>query len=146
MATYNGQNFASGVPTAGPVGFAAKLTVLASGPVNVTTAITGADVGTLLTAPAGFTVLYTLIESTDMDTGGPTLTLNVGDAGSATRLVSASAVAGNGTSALVVTNSGLGYQYTADTPVTWAVQAGPTTGATGVFSVWIVGYYTALVA
>ena len=146
MATYNGFNYTNATPQPAPVGAAGKLVVLDSGLVSVTANLANGDTGTLFTAPAGFTVLATFIEATDMDTNGaPTAVINVGDAGSATRLVSGSTVAQAGTAAQSVTTAGLGYQYTADTAVTWVIPTGPATGTTGSLRVWVIGYYAALV-
>lgn len=146
MATYNGANFTNSVPQPAPVGSGGKLVVLDSGLVSVTANLANLDSGTLFTAPAGFTVLFTVLESTDMDTNGaPTALINVGDAGSATRLVSGSTVAQAGTAAQSIIPAGLGYQYTADTPVLWQIPTGPATGTTGSFRVWVIGYYSALV-
>lgn len=70
--------------------------------------------------------------SSDMDTNGsPTITLNIGDAGSAARLFSASTVAQAGTTSQTFANGGLGYQYTAKTLVTGTAQANAATGAAG---------------
>jgi len=146
MAQYNGLFYTNNVPQSGPVGDAGALRTLDSGLISVTTALANLDNGICFTAPAGFTCLYTLIESTDMDTNGaPTAVLNIGDAGSATRFASSSTVMQAGTAAQSLTTAGLGYQFTAPTNVLWAVPTGPATGATGSFRVWMVGYYSATV-
>lgn len=146
MAQYNGFNFTNATPQPSPVGDAGSLKVLDSGVVSVTANLANLDNGTLFTAPAGFTVLFTVIESTDMDTNGaPTALLNIGDAGSATRLVSGSTVMQAGTASVSTVPAGAGYQYTTATPVLWAVPTGPATGTTGSFRVWVVGYYAATV-
>ena len=146
MATYNGANFTNSVPQPAPVGAAGKLVVLDSGLVSVTANLANLDSGTLFVAPAGFTVLFTLLKSTDMDTNGaPTATINVGDAGAPTRLVSGSTVAQTGTVAQSIMAAALGYQYTADTPILWQIPTGPATGTTGSFRVLVIGYYSALV-
>ncbi len=146
MATYNGLNFTLTSPQPSPTGDGRSLKVLDSGLVSVTTALANGDTGTLFTAPKGFTVLTTIVESTDMDTNGaPTAVLNIGDAGSASRLVASSTVMQAGTAAQSVVNTAIGYQYTADTNVTWIVPTGPATGATGSFRVWVLGYFQATV-
>jgi hypothetical protein len=86
--------------------------------------------------PANFRLLGATLEATDMDTGGPTLTLNVGDAGSATRLFSASTVAQAGTASSALATTGQGYKYTAKTLITGIAQANATTPAAG--TIWLV--------
>lgn len=81
--------------------------------------------------PKNSRVLYALLEATDMDTGGPTLTLNVGDAGSAARYFSASTVAQAGTAAAATAVTGLGFLNTDRTLVTGVAQANATTPAAG---------------
>lgn len=139
-------NFNLASPQPSPTGDGRSLKVLDSGLVTVSAALANNDGGTLFIAPKGFTVLTTIVESTDMDTNGaPTAILNVGDAVDPDRLVTANTVMQNGTAAQSVINSAIGYQYTADTPVTWSVPTGPATGAAGSFRVWVIGYFQATV-
>lgn len=81
--------------------------------------------------PKNARILSMTLEATDMDTGGPTLTLNVGDAGSATRYFSASTVAQAGTAAVATAVTGLGYLTTDKTLITGVAQANATTPAAG---------------
>lgn len=82
--------------------------------------------------PKNFRILHATIEATDMDTAGsPTITLNVGDSGSATRLFSASTVAQAGTQSSAIATTGFGYKYTDKTLITGVAQANATTGAAG---------------
>jgi hypothetical protein len=82
--------------------------------------------------PAGARVLQATLEATDMDTNvSPSLTLNIGDAGSATRLFSASTVGQAGTSSTAVAVTGQGYKYTSKTLITGVAQANAATGAAG---------------
>lgn len=82
--------------------------------------------------PAGARVIAATLEATDMDTAGsPTITLNVGDAGSATRLFSASTVAQAATASTALATTGAGYKYDTETLITGVAQANATTGAAG---------------
>jgi hypothetical protein len=81
--------------------------------------------------PKGFRLLHATIEATDMDTGGPTLTLNVGDSGDADRIFAASTVAGTGTLSSAIATTGFAYKYTDKTLITGVAAANATTGAAG---------------
>jgi hypothetical protein len=82
--------------------------------------------------PAGARVLAAVLEATDMDTNGsPTITLNVGDSGSATRLFSASTVAQAGTLSSAIAVAGNAASYTTKTLITGVAQANAATGAAG---------------
>jgi hypothetical protein len=81
--------------------------------------------------PKNFRLLHATIEATDMDTGGPTLTLNVGDSGDADRIFAASTVAGTGTQSSAISTNGFGYKYTDKTLITGVAAANATTGAAG---------------
>lgn len=90
--------------------------------------------------PAGFRVLGAILEASDMDTDGtPTITLNVGDSGSATRLFSASTVAQAGTSAVATAVTGIFHQYTTETTITGVAQANATAGASGTLRLCVYG-------
>lgn len=83
----------------------------------------------------GFMPLNAVIEDAqlicdDLDTGGPTITIDVGDALSGTRLFSASTAGGTGTRASCL-QAALGYQYPARTAVTGLIKAAATTPAAG---------------
>lgn len=81
--------------------------------------------------PKNFRLLHATIEATDMDTGGPTLTLNVGDSGDADRIFAASTVGGTGTLSSAIATTGFGYKYTDKTLITGVAAANATTGAAG---------------
>ena len=90
--------------------------------------------------PAGFRLSLAILEATDMDTNGsPTITLNVGDAGSAARIFSASTVAQAGTLSSAIATAGAGYQYTSKTLITGVAQANATTGAAGSITLTLIG-------
>jgi hypothetical protein len=89
--------------------------------------------------PKGFRLLHATIEATDMDTGGPTLTLNVGDSGDADRIFAASTVAGTGTLSSAIATTGFGYKYTDKTLITGVAAANATTGAAGTILVALFG-------
>lgn len=144
MATYNSDVYNNSVPLPGHVGDGGRNVTLYSQPIRITTAITSSDSGTVFTPPKGFTVLYTIIKASDLDTASsPSLTLNVGISGTAAKFVSASTVGQAGTAAQSIIAGGCGYQFDGSTAVVWARAAGPGTGATGTIEIWMVGYYAA---
>jgi len=82
--------------------------------------------------PKGARVVGGYLTATDMDTNGsPALTLNIGDAGSATRLFSGSTVGQAGTLSLEQTVGGLDYQFTATTLIVGVAGVNAATGAAG---------------
>ena len=81
--------------------------------------------------PKNFRLLGATLEATDMDTGGPTLTLNIGDSGDADRIFAASTVGGTGTLSAAIATTGFGYKYTDKTLITGVAAANATTGAAG---------------
>lgn len=102
------------------------------GEMAFTGTITTADSGTILNLPVGAVVIGAVLESDDLDTGSATITLNVGDAGSAARYFSASTVAQAGTASSAVAVTGLFYTVTADTTaVLVAVAANAATSQAG---------------
>lgn len=137
MATYNSTNVANktGVSSGGPAGNV----LVAYAEVACSAAPSTADTINFFDLPAGARVLLAVLEATDMDTGGPTLTLNVGDAGSATRLFSASTVAQAGTLSTAIAVAGAGYKYTSKTRITGVAQANATTPAAG--TVYLTVFY-----
>lgn len=111
-----------------------------------TFAILSTDVGTinntvgLFVAPAGFVITDIAAYSTDMDTGGPTLTLSLGDSGSATRLLNASTIGQAGTSVLVLAAAGQNYKFLVDTEIILTVTAAATTPAAGTLTINLKGW------
>lgn len=95
--------------------------------------ITTADSATVCNLPVGAVVLGVTLEADDLDTNAtPAITLNVGDAGSATRYFSASTVAQAGTSSSAVATTGLLWTVTAgNTAVRVAVANNAATSADG---------------
>jgi hypothetical protein len=131
MATYNSDQIANNNQRVGSHVGLGIFPLYAS--ITTTAALTTADVLNAFVIPKGCRVLYMLLESTDVDTNGtPTITLNVGDSGSATRYFSASTVGQAGTSAAATATTGLGFLTTADTLVTIVPQANAATGVAGV--------------
>jgi len=104
------------------------------GVVALSGTITTADAATVCNLPVGAIVTGVTIEADDCDTNGtPTITLNVGDAGSATRYIAASTVAQAGTAGVSTSATGTFYQITGtnDTAVRVAVAANAATSADG---------------
>ena len=116
------------------------------------TPITATDVGTvndtvaLFTVPKGFTIVGCHIDATKMDTSGsPTLTLDLGDANSAQRLLAASAIAQSAESESNVTLPAgvLGFRFAADTDIVLTVHAAAATALAGTFTCLLFGFIDA---
>lgn len=103
------------------------------GEIAFTGTITTADAATICNLPVGAVVLGAVIEADDLDTNGtPTITLNVGDVGSATRYFAAATVAQTGAAASASAATGLLYTVEAgNTAVRVAVAANAATSAAG---------------
>jgi hypothetical protein len=130
MATYNSDKIAANTPLAAH-GLGGNLKV-AFADVNCTAAPSTSDTINFFDLPPGARVVLAVLESDDMDTNGtPLLTLNVGDAGSATRYFSASTVGQAGTLSTAIATAGAGYSNTAKTRVTGVAQANAATGTAG---------------
>jgi len=130
MATYTSTHIANKRPTAYH-GFRRNVQT-ARAVVACTAAPTTSDTLNFFDMPANAVVVGGYLKSDDMDTNGsPTITLNIGDAGSATRFFSASTVAQAGTAAVESAANGLGYQFTSKTRVTGTAQANAATGVAG---------------
>lgn len=104
--------------------------------------ITTADSATVCNLPVGAVVLGVTLEADDLDTNGaPAITLNVGDAGSATRYFSASTVAQAGTAAVATAATGLLWTVTSgNTAVRVAVANNAATSADGNVRVAVMYY------
>lgn len=130
MATYNSTNIQNrtGVSQSGGAG---NVNV-AYAEVVCSAAPSTSDTLNFFYLPANARILAATLESTDMDTNGtPTLAINIGDSGSATRLFSASTVGQAGTAAVASAVTGLHYKTTAKTLITGVASANAATGAAG---------------
>ena len=139
MATYNSDAIAQNNTRVGPHTGISTVSFFAT--VTCTAALSTADTANFFVVPKGFRLLYAQISASDMDTGGPTLTINVGDSGSAARIFSASAVGGTGTASVAMVAATVGFLYTADTTVTAVAQANATTPAAGTVTLCLIGRY-----
>lgn len=141
MATYNSTAVANFAP-ANSHGLASECKV-AFATVTCSAAPATTDTINFFDLPAGAVVVGATLMASDMDTNGtPTITLNVGDSGSATRYFSASTVAQAGTLSSAVATTGLGQAYTTKTRIVCVPQANAATGAAGTVSLAIF-YYVA---
>lgn len=130
MATYNSPAVAANAP-ANSHGLASEAKVACQ---TVTCAASPATTDTLnfFDLPPNARILGATLIASDMDTNGsPAITLNIGDAGSATRLFSGATVAQAGTSAVATAVTGLGYLTTAKTRITGTAGVNAATGAAG---------------
>lgn len=128
-------------PQAGGQGFARTKKVFGG-----TVSILAADLVTtnqvaLFKVPAGFVAQSLYAASSDMDTNGsPTLAINIGDSGSANRLLSASTIGQAGTSTSSIASTGAYYQFAADTDILFAPSANSATAAAGTITVYLEGF------
>lgn len=140
MPTYNSDLLAQNSQRSGPHIGLGPVCLYAS--ITTTAALTTADVLNAFVAPKGFRVFGATLVSTDIDTSvSPTIALNVGDSGSATRFFSASNVGQAGTAATATAATGLGYLFPADTLVTIVPSANAATGAAGTVQLFMWGRF-----
>lgn len=108
--------------------------------IALTAALTTSDTMAFFTLPANARIHVGTLKCTDIDTNGsPTVTINVGDAGSATRYYSASTVGQAGTVDVALQATGRMFKTTAKTAIVGSVGTGAATGAAGTLELAI-GY------
>ena len=140
MATYSSPRYTANTPYPQS---GSNYGTLLSQTATVTCAAAPATTDTLnfFTMPKNSTVHLAVLKSSDMDTNGtPTLALNIGDAGSASRLFAASTVGQAGTLSTAIATTGAEYTYTADTVVTGVASNNAATGAAGTVTLTV--FYT----
>jgi hypothetical protein len=128
-------------PQAGPQGFARTKKVF-GGTVNLlaTDLVTTAQTA-ICRVPAGCVLQSLYAAASDMDTNGsPTLALNIGDAGSANRILSGSTIGQTGTSTSTIATTGAYYQFTSDTDILLQPSANSATAAAGTITVYLEGF------
>ncbi len=139
MATYNSTGVAAFAPTLGH-GLTGNLKI-AYGEVVCAAAPATTDTLNFFDLPANARIVFAVLEADDMDTNGsPTLTLNIGDSGSASRLFSASTVGQAGTASTALAAGAIGYKTTAKTRITGVAANNAATGAAGTVRL-AVAYY-----
>lgn len=130
MTTYSSTQVTANNPMAAH-GLASNVKVAYSSVATPST-LTTTDTLNMHYLPPGARVLYSILKSTDLDTNGsPTIALNVGDAGSASRYFAASTVGQAGTSGVSTAVGGIDFLNTAKTLVTIVPSTGVATGAAG---------------
>lgn len=139
MATYNSPAVANNTPVKS-YGIAASLLVQTA-TVTCSAAPTTTDTLNFFTMPKNAKIHLAVLSASDMDTNvSPTIALNIGDAGSASRLFAASTVAQAGTLSTAIATTGFEYQYTADTVITGTASNNAATGAAGTVTLTV--FYT----
>lgn len=126
MTTYASTEISNSVPT--PSHGLSDNVKVAYAAVATPATFTTTDTAQMFYLPAGARVLYAMLKSTDLDSGA-TITLNVGDAGSAARYFSASTVGQAATAAAMTLVGGIDFSNTAKTLVQIVPAAGPATTA-----------------
>lgn len=130
MATYSSTAYS----TNAPIAFHGERAgvQMARAVITCTAAPSTSDALNFFYLPANARVVGGYLAASDMDTNGsPTIALNIGDAGSAARLFSASTVAQAGTTSTTFAAGALDYLYTAKTLITGVASANAATGAAG---------------
>jgi hypothetical protein len=98
-----------------------------------------ADVIQMVKIPKGATIQEVILSSTDIDVHGtPTVALSVGDASSATRFISSSAIGEAGGVARLDQLAGLNYEYTADDTIDIEVTTAAETAAAGTINLAVI--------
>jgi hypothetical protein len=139
MATYSSSDYTNKIPTQGH-GPARNEKVFYFS-VTCTSAPSTADTINFGYVPANFRLVRAVLKASDMDTNvSPTITLNVGDSGSAARIFSASTVGQAGTVDATPAAGAVFYKYTAKTLITGVAQANAATGAAGTVELALIGY------
>lgn len=99
--------------------------------IAVDTALALADVLNFGVLPKGAKIVDAKLVSDDLDSAGPTITINVGDAASAARIFAASTIAGTGGVDNRPVAAAYGFQYTAKTAIFGTIAAAATTKVAG---------------
>ena len=128
-------------PQAGPQGFARTKKVFGGTVSLATTDLVTTAQTAIMRVPAGFVVTNIYALASDMDSDGtPTLAFNLGDSGSAARLLSASTIGQAGTSTTSLAAAGLYYQFTADTDIILQPSANAATAVAGTLTTYLEGF------
>jgi hypothetical protein len=139
MATYSSSAYTNNAP-AKSYGVAGSVLVMTA-TVSCTAAPSTSDTLNFFTMPKNSRVHFAVLKADDMDTNvSPTITLNIGDSGSASRLFAASTVAQAGTLSTAIAAGGEEYQYAADTVITGTAANNAATGAAGTVTLTV--FYT----
>lgn len=108
--------------------------------VTTTAALTTADTLSFGYLPINARIIQAVLKASDLDTNGsPTITINVGDSGSATRYFSASVAGQAGTVDATIQAAGRFYKTSAKTLVTGSIGVSAATGVAGTIELAI-GY------
>lgn len=129
-------------PQAGPEGFYRTAKVYGQAAMAIVAAdLVTANTVQLFTVPKGFTVMSLYAIASDMDSNGsPTVTISLGDSGSAARLLSASTIGQAGTATSTLVAATIGYKFTADTQIMATFATGAATAVAGTLTVYLTGF------
>lgn len=109
--------------------------------ITTTAALTTSDVLNFGYVPPNFRLVDAILKPSDLDTNGsPTLTLNVGDSGSANRIFAASTSGQTGVADRSNAYGSIAYKYTSKTLITGAPAANAATGVAGTIELILRGY------
>lgn len=143
MASFNSTNYNNQqlglTPKPSPAGETRQVRRMYAS-VAVTSALALNDVLNFFTLPRGARIVDAALYSTDLDTGGPTITIDVGDLDGAATIFSASTAAQAGTFDRSPVKSVIDKQYLVDTLIKGTIHAAATTPAAG--TVYLTVWYT----
>lgn len=118
---------------------------------EIGTALSGADIVTMLRVPANYTVLGGWLMGDDLDTGTETLELDVGISGDATKFLNSGVISGDAVAGfkpetgillpLFGGGSDIPWTPTSDTDVIVTVTAAANAGGTGTLGLTVYGCY-----
>lgn len=95
----------------------------------------------LFKVPAGFTLVDMKGKVDDLDTGGsPALVFSLGDAGSASRLLSGATTGQAGGVLGALAAGGVGYRFDVDTEIVFTATTAAATAAAGNITLYLIGY------
>lgn len=128
MTVYLSNRLTAPIQTSPSAGLSAGGVYAIYASVATPSTFTTTDTASMFYLPAGARVLYSILKSTDIDSGA-TITLDAGDAGSQNRYIAASTAGQAATATVSTAVGGLDYLNTAKTLVSIVPAAGPATTA-----------------
>jgi len=139
MATYSSVDYSTNAPIA--IGGITREGKTYYYSITTTAALTTADVLNFGYVPPNFRLVDAILKPSDLDTNGtPTLTLNVGDSGSANRIFAASTSGQTGVADRTNAYGSIGFKFTTKTLITGAPAANAATGVAGTIELILRGY------
>lgn len=129
-------------PQAGPMGFARTMKCFGNDIALTTTDLGAGKTVDLFVIPKGFVLTSLSVVVPDMDSNGsPALTFGIGDSGDDDRFIAAGATTGQaGGTNTSLASTGLNYEFTDDTIITWKTGTASATAVAGTIKPRFFGY------